>query len=81
MNNLNNDIFATLADELKLNQDAFNKQMNDQQTINKVREDWKEGMEIGIQGTPTVFVNGRILKELNIEGFSTVIEKILEGKK
>jgi protein-disulfide isomerase len=80
MNHLSDETFISLAAELKLDKDAFNKRMNDQETFLKIREDWKDGTEVGVQGTPTVFVNGRLLRDRTIEALSAMVDKALKAK-
>jgi protein-disulfide isomerase len=41
----------------------------------------KNGRQVGVRGTPTVFVNGKILKKRNLNGFIQRIETELRKKK
>ena len=44
----------------------------------KVAEDLQEGQRLGVRGTPTVFVNGKLLKNKTLDGFSAAIDKELK---
>lgn len=47
----------------------------------KVVQDRNEGQRNGVRGTPTVFVNGKPLKDKSLKGFKEVIEKELKSIK
>ena len=44
----------------------------------KVADDLKEGQRNGVRGTPTVFVNGKRLKNKSFKGFTAAIDKELK---
>jgi len=67
--------FIALATELKLNLDNFKKCLKDPAVSAKVNQDLKDGQEIGVQGTPTMYLNGVIYKSAQtIEEFSKLIK-------
>jgi protein-disulfide isomerase len=43
-----------------------------------INRDLAEGDRIGVRGTPTVFINGRLLRNRNIGGFQAMIDKTLK---
>ena len=45
----------------------------------KVAEDKKEGKNNDVRGTPTVFVNGKQLKDKRLESFRAAIDRELQG--
>jgi protein-disulfide isomerase len=55
----------------------FEKLMKSSKVRIKIAEDKKEGKAIGVVGTPTVFVNGKLLKNKRLEGFKAAIDKAL----
>lgn len=62
---------------------SFNTCMNSGQTKGIVRKDLEEGIRIGVQATPTLIVNGRVIEGLPTpEQFDTIvaIEKRRAGK-
>lgn len=67
-----------IASELQLNQEQFEKDMKSPSIQAKVRRDYQEGTQVNVRGTPTVFINGRRLKNRTLKGFRDVIEKELE---
>ena len=60
--------------DLNLDRERFEKDWKDPAVDAKVEADQQEGSKIGVRGTPTVFVNGRRLRNRNLEGFSQLIE-------
>lgn len=64
-----------IAKELGLDIDKFKKDMSSSQLQNQLRADMLEAQQLGITGTPTVFVNGRKLKQRSIQGFQSLIDK------
>lgn len=59
----------------------FDKLMKSSKVRVKVADDKKEGKTVGVTGTPTVFVNGKKLKNKSLDGFKTAIEKELQSLK
>jgi protein-disulfide isomerase len=48
-----------------------------------VENDLREGKNAGVRGIPTIFINGRLLRDRSFAGFQAAIEKELaeEGRK
>ena len=55
---LNEDYLDHLAEKLDLDMEQFERDLNDEEIINKVENDYETGAETGVHGTPTFFVNG-----------------------
>ena len=45
-----------------------------------IQRDMQEGQRNGVRGTPTIFVNGQLLKQRSPQGFKAVIEKEIAKK-
>jgi protein-disulfide isomerase len=58
----------------------FQKDLNDPQITQVINQDLQEGTKAGVRGTPTIFVNGSLLRNTNPEGFQAAIDKELEKK-
>lgn len=67
--------FDRIAEELGLDIDKFKKDMSSTQLQKQLQADMLEARQNGINGTPTVFINGRKLKQRSIEGFQNQIDK------
>jgi protein-disulfide isomerase len=66
--------------QLELNQEQFKKDWNAPETAAQVSKDMKDGQQAGVRGTPTIFVNGRRLRQRSVQGFQVLIERELEKK-
>jgi protein-disulfide isomerase len=70
------------AKELGLNQAEFEKAVKQPQLKKKLGDDKLEGLENGVNSTPTFFINGHMYKgELTIEELVDVLEEVYEMKK
>jgi protein-disulfide isomerase len=63
-----------IARDLKLDAERFNREMNHPEVMAALNRDVSEANRLGVGGTPTVFVNGRILRDHSMESFKAVIE-------
>lgn len=70
--------FEKIAAELGINMAQFRKDMNDEQTLKNILADFQEGPSVGVQGTPSFFVNGRMLYELSPETLKMLIDDELK---
>ena len=78
VNHLNEQKIEEIAQQLKLNMEEFNKDRKDPQITAMINRDITEGNQAGVRGTPTVFVNGRLLRNRSMAGFQELIEKALK---
>jgi protein-disulfide isomerase len=76
---LNDAKFKEFAVTLKLDMDQFDSDRADQKIQSKVDNDMREGKQAGVRGTPTIFINGKLLRQRSIDGFKRAID--LELKK
>lgn len=79
-NRLNDQVVQEQAQQLGLDIQKFNKDMNDPQIMQVINQDMQDGAKAGVRGTPTLFVNGSLLRNTNLEGFQAAIDKELEKK-
>ncbi len=79
-NRLNDQVVQEQAKELGLDLMKFDKDMADPQIMQVINQDMQEGAKAGVRGTPTLFVNGSLLRNTNLEGFQAAIDKELEKK-
>ena len=77
-NYLNEQKIEEIAQQLKLNMEKFDKDRKDPQITAMINRDLAEGNQAGVRGTPTVFVNGRLLRNRGMAGFQELIEKALK---
>lgn len=73
--------FNRIAEELELDLVKFQADMKSQTLVNQLRNDMVEAQQLGITGTPAVFINGRRLKQRSMEGFQNLIDEEMEKLK
>ncbi len=70
--------FISYAKKLNLNIDKFQKDMDASQTKNFINNELSSGTQIGINSTPTFFINGqKIQNPANYNDFKTLIQNAL----
>ncbi|MCJ7540225.1 MAG: DsbA family protein [Desulfobacterales bacterium] len=67
-----------IARNLGFNSEEFEKMMKNPEILTKIQQDILDGRQAGITGTPTVFVNGRRLKDWSLNGLQMLIDKELK---
>jgi len=75
------DKINTLAKEAGLDLTRFKADMANPALAGRVTRDMEDGQRAGVRGTPTIFVNGRTLKERNPEGLQALVEQELARSK
>ena len=75
--NLSDEKIDNFALELKLNITKFSKDLKNPELAKKVQKDFKEGVAADVRGTPTLFINGKLVKDKSIKGMKREIEKLL----
>jgi len=79
-NRLNDQVLQEQAQQLGLDMQKFEKDMNDPQTQQTINQDYQDGLKAGVRGTPTIFVDGSLLRNNSPEGIQAAIDKELEKK-
>jgi len=77
-NRLSDQKIREVAHELGLNEKKFEEQMKDPKILARLKQDIRDGAGAGVRGIPTIFINGRLLKNRTLKGFQAVIDKELE---
>ncbi len=70
------EIFINYAKELGLNIDLFKSSMSSNKFIDKINSDKNDGTSLGINSTPTFFVNGTRLNNWSYNEFKKYIENV-----
>ena len=77
-NNLGATFFFAMAKQLNLDTQQFARCVSDPAVEDEVKADTAEGQALGIRGTPTFYINGRILVGAQpLEAFAAVIDEEL----
>ncbi len=76
--NINDAKIVEIATTLGLDMEKFFQDMTNQDFINLVNDDYQEGVNAGVRGTPTIFINGRLLKQRSLSNFKAIIDDELK---
>jgi protein-disulfide isomerase len=79
-NKLSDKKIREIARDLGFNSEKFEKMMKDPKILAKIQKDILDGRHAGVTGTPTVFVNGRRLRDWSLNGLQILIDKELEKR-
>ncbi len=75
---LDNESLKKYAAQIGLNAAQFELDFNSEKTAAEVRKDLADGESYGISSTPTIFVNGVMVRNLSADGFKSAIERALK---
>jgi len=70
-----------IAKNIGLNMTEFKNDLNDPKIRELINRDMLEAQRNGVRGTPTIFVNDRLLRDRSPEGFQHAIDQALAESK
>lgn len=73
-NSLSKETFYKIARDLNLDIEKFEQDMASPKIQAQINKDLMASEKAGVSGTPTVFINGRLLKERSPAGFQAIID-------
>jgi protein-disulfide isomerase len=76
--NLNEAKVQEIAKELGLDLERFNRDAKDPAIQKLITRDVKDGQQAGVRSIPTVFINGKLLRNRSLKGFQQMIEAELK---
>jgi len=68
------------ATQLGLDTAKFEADMASAETKSVVQDDMRLSQSAGVRGTPTIFVNGKLLQNRTLEGFKETVDTLLKAK-
>jgi protein-disulfide isomerase len=76
-------VFVQYARDLKLDVDRFNRDMDSPVVAQRVASDYQRGLTVGVNGTPTIFINGRQMNPnaTTLDGMRGALDYMLGKKK
>jgi protein-disulfide isomerase len=78
---LNDAKIQEIAKELELDMERFNRDMRDSSIQKLIARDIDDGQQIGLEGVPIIFVNGKVPKQASLQGVEDLIEAELKKEK
>ena len=80
-NRLNDQKIQEIATQLGLDQTKFEEHQKSPVESARIRQDYEEGIKLGVRGTPTLFINGKKVKNRSMQNMEAIInEEIKAGK-
>ena len=67
-------MFNDIAVVLKLDQTKLEQKMKAPEIANQIRQDVVDGRKAGVRGTPSVFINGKLVRDRSFNGFKSMID-------
>jgi protein-disulfide isomerase len=74
-NQLSEEKIRSLAQQAGLDLARFDRDRSAQRLRDEVQRDLELGQQAGVQGTPTLFLNGKLLRERTAEGIQALIDQ------
>ena len=59
----------------KEDETKFKEQQKNPAITKRIRQDYEEGIRVGVRGTPTIFINGKKLRDRSMKSMQAIIEK------
>lgn len=72
-------LFRTFAEDMGLDLEAYDTAVADPATLERVLEDREDGLALGVEGTPTFFLNGEKVEVETTDQFIELIDAALAG--
>ena len=77
-NRLNDQKIQEIVGLLGLDETKFKEQQKNPAITDRIRQDYEEGIRLGVRGTPTLFINGKKLRDRGTKSMEAVVEKELQ---
>ena len=77
-NRLNDQKIQEIVGLLGLDETKFKEQQKNPAITERIRQDYEEGIRLGVRGTPTLFINGKKLRDRGTKSMEAVVEKELQ---
>jgi protein-disulfide isomerase len=77
-NRLNDEKIQEIVGLLNLDETEFKEQQKNPAINSRIRQDYEEGIRIGVRGTPTIFINGKKVRDRSMKSMEAIIEKGLQ---
>jgi protein-disulfide isomerase len=71
---LNDKMYNDIAVVLKLDPTKLEQKMKAPEITNQIRQDIVDGRKAGVRGTPSVFINGKLVRDRTFKGFKAMID-------
>ncbi|MBM7509523.1 protein-disulfide isomerase [Nocardioides salarius] len=73
------ELFRSFAEDLGLDMQQYDADYTSEEVADRVQRDVEDGRSLGVQGTPTFFVDGEPFLPETVEDFTEVLDEALAG--
>lgn len=73
------ELFRSYAESLGLDMKRYDADYGSTSVAERVQRDVKAGTELGVQGTPTFFINGELFEPSSVQDFDTALDEALSA--
>ncbi len=80
-NRLNDKKIDEIVQSLEFDKETFTKKMNDPAVLDLIKRDYRQGIDAGVRGTPTLYINGKLVRDRSVDGIQTMIDNALKNPK
>lgn len=80
-NRLSDQVIEKIMGGLDLDKTEFDNQLKNPAVMTRIQKDMQDGINAEVRATPTVFINGKRLRQRSPQGFDQAIEKELKKLK
>lgn len=77
---LNEKKIQEIAEALRLDVAKFEAAKRSARVLDAIDRDVREAQAIGVRGTPTIYVNGRLVRNRSLEGLRDLIDRAIENR-
>ena len=74
---INEEKIQEIAETCVPDMDKFHRDLKSEEILDRIKGNVKNGIDAGVRGTPTVFINGKKLKKIDLPAFAEMIEREL----
>ncbi|NHC22949.1 thioredoxin domain-containing protein [Nocardioides sp. IC4_145] len=72
------DLFRSFAEDLSLDMAQFDADYVSKEVAERVQRDVDDGLALGVQGTPTFYIDGQLFQPQSVEDFDTALKEAIE---
>ena len=80
-NHLDDQKVNEIATQLGLDQTKFSEHRKSPVEAARIRQDYEEGIRLGVRGTPTLYINGRKVQNRSMENMEEIINEEIKANK
>ena len=80
-NRLNDQKIEEITRELGFDPKAFDTKTKNKALLDQIKRDYRQGVDVGVRGTPTIYVNGQLVRDRSPDGIQAMIDAALKKAK